>query len=119
MHVNVITDCVRPVRCRIGLLHDGSKHFVLVGMRLRFCNAQVGRPFLNIRLTSGGYPFHIPSMDSPGVIRRSWSQSSNGSAHTEAMANVRALRCCHQQTTPCQRYLMASRNLAIGTKPCW
>ncbi|GBN55355.1 hypothetical protein AVEN_23741-1 [Araneus ventricosus] len=36
------------------------------------------------------------------IIRRRWTQSSNGVAHTEEMANVRELRCSHQQTTPCQ-----------------
>ncbi|GBM00005.1 hypothetical protein AVEN_93599-1, partial [Araneus ventricosus] len=30
-------------------------------------------------------------MDCPGIVSRSWSQSSHGVAHTEEMANVRAL----------------------------
>ncbi|GBL74861.1 hypothetical protein AVEN_243706-1 [Araneus ventricosus] len=44
--------------------------------------------------------------------------SSNGMAHAEEMVNVRALRYCHQQTTPCQRYPIAFRHLAKGTKLC-
>ncbi|GBN61931.1 hypothetical protein AVEN_204351-1 [Araneus ventricosus] len=35
-------------------LDDGSKSFVRVGMSLRICTAQVGSPFLNIRLTLRG-----------------------------------------------------------------
>ncbi|GBM54459.1 hypothetical protein AVEN_150613-1 [Araneus ventricosus] len=57
------------------------------------------------------------------VIDRVWTarelsvkfvSSSSGVAHTEEMAHLRALRCWHQQTTPCQRHPIASRHLAKG-----
>lgn len=55
MHQNVIEDYVQPVarmRYSIGRFHDGLKCFMWKGIRLWFSNAQVGRPFLEIALTS-------------------------------------------------------------------
>ncbi|GBN97878.1 hypothetical protein AVEN_94057-1, partial [Araneus ventricosus] len=140
MHLDVITDCPRPVLYRIGRLRNGSKLFVRVEMSLLIFTTHPGsttcrtilynivryyiilyhivqydtilRILFNIveyytislcfwgRLavhssTSDWYlewsAFNRPSKDYLGIIRRSWSQSSNSVAHTEEMTNVRAL----------------------------
>lgn len=55
MHLNIIKDYVKPLgRMRYGIeqLHDESKRFVWVEMKLGICAAQVDHPVLNIKFTS-------------------------------------------------------------------
>lgn len=86
MHLNVMKDYVKPVaklHYRVGRLYDGSKDFVRVGIKLQVWTAEVGQPFIKSNWHRGWSPFHRPAIDCPGIIRRSWSQSSNGGAHTK------------------------------------
>ncbi|GBN78826.1 Testicular acid phosphatase [Araneus ventricosus] len=102
MHLNVITDYVRPVRYRIGRLQDGSKHFVWVDCGFAPHRSAVHSSISDLHREWS--PFHRQSMACPGIIHRSLSQSSNGAAHTEEIANVRALQRCHQQLGKKQHY---------------
>lgn len=86
---NLIEDYVKPavtVRYQIGRLHDDSKRFMRVWVRVRICNAHVGRPFLKIILTFWLVSF--PSHHHRRTVRK-WSWSGIFAP------NSRALRCCH------------------------
>ncbi|GBM08232.1 hypothetical protein AVEN_82923-1 [Araneus ventricosus] len=84
MHMNVITNYVKPMTCAL--------------------------PYRTVSRWVKAFRAGLNET----VDGLSGSQSSNGVAHSEEMANVRTLRCCHQQTIPCQRYPTDFRYLAKG-----
>lgn len=98
MHLNVINNYgksgVRLHYCE-SWLYNGANSFVRVGIRLWVCTAQVGRPFFNSNCHREWYPFHTLSMYCPGIICRTWCQSSNGVAFTEEMSweKLRPAQC--------------------------
>lgn len=66
MQLNVFKDYMKPVwrmHYSKGHLHDESKRFVRVEMRLWIYAAQVGRPFLKTKLTSWVISLTIHSID--------------------------------------------------------